>query len=399
MPERSRYSSHPTTPFSPYSKQVYNSEPRRQGSEKQDRPFDFTALTKTPSQVLATERVSQSFQPPRPVRPRLYMQDSGKFCEFHKIGGHTMDNCEHLKREIEKAVKTGKLSHLVKEIGQERNKDRKPEGDRQRPPPEDRGRVEMIHTGGSSKREESDHKRKPPPLESWMMQSISFESLTDKDIQEGPLVISTNVVGHHIGRIHVDGGSGAEIMFEHCFERLDEDLKARLVPDYLPLVGFSGERVLPVGKVTLPITLGEGDRFHTVNLTFSIVRANFKNNIIMGRPGIKALKGVVSTHHGIMKFPTPKGIASVSTAAEIVAALDRTKESRDKEDEVWMMNGDFTEQTIKVGARLSNKVKTDLKELLIRNIDVFALEEADMEGIPRDLVEHKLNIHPTAAPI
>ncbi|KAI3825920.1 hypothetical protein L1987_07661 [Smallanthus sonchifolius] len=232
-----------------------------------------------------------------------------------------------------------------------------------------------------------------------MMQSISFESLTDKDIQEGPLVIYANVAGHRIRRIHVDGGSGAEIMFEHCFERLDEDLKARLVPDHLPLVGFSGERVLPVGKVTLPVTLGEGDKFHTVNLTFSIVRANSKNNIIMGRPGIKAFRGVVSTNHGIMKFPTPKGIASVSTAAEIIAALDRTKYNIDKEEEVWMMNGDLIEQTIKVGARLSNKVKTELKELLICNMDVFAWQEADMEGIPRDLVEHKLNIHPTAAPI
>ncbi|KAI3829027.1 hypothetical protein L1987_03141 [Smallanthus sonchifolius] len=77
-------------------------------------------------------------------------------------------------REIEKAVKTGKLSHLIKEIGQQGSIDRKPEGDRQKPPPEDRGRVEMVYKGENSKQEELSRKRKPSPLESWMTQSISF---------------------------------------------------------------------------------------------------------------------------------------------------------------------------------------------------------------------------------
>ncbi|KAI3829028.1 hypothetical protein L1987_03142 [Smallanthus sonchifolius] len=100
-----------------------------------------------------------------------------------------------------------------------------------------------------------------------------------------------------------------------------------------------------------------------------------------------------------MKFLTLKGIASVSTAAEIVAALDRTKENQNAEQEAWMIHGNFTEQTVKVGAQQSNKVKADLKELLIQNMDVFAWEEVDMEGIPRELVEHKLNVYPTVAPI
>ncbi|KAI3806805.1 hypothetical protein L1987_22720 [Smallanthus sonchifolius] len=225
------------------------------------------------------------------------------------------------------------------------------------PPPENRERVEMVQKEEKYCHAKANHKRKPPPLESWMLQSIAFEPLEDEDIQDGPLVIFANVAGHRIRRIHVDGCSGAEIMFEHCFKCLDENLQARLVPDHLPLIGFSREKVLPVGKVAVPVTLGEGDKFHIVNLTFSVVQANSKNNIIMGRPGIKVFRGVVSTGHRIMKFPNPK------------------------------------EQTVKVGAQLSNKVKADLKELLIRNMVVFAWEEADMAGIPRDLVEHKLNTY------
>ncbi|KAI3817898.1 hypothetical protein L1987_11698 [Smallanthus sonchifolius] len=236
----------------------------------------------------------------------------------------------------------GRNGHLILQLLQKhqakswpQNEDRKPEGNRQKPPSDDRGRVEMVYKGESSKQEEPSRKRKPPPLESWMMQSISFEPPYRKNTRRWR--------------------QRAEIMFEHCFKRLDEDLKARLVPYHLPLIGFSGESVLPVGKVTLLVTLGEGDRFHIVNLTFSVVQANSKNNIIMGRPGIKAFRRVVSTNHRIMKFPTPKGIASVSTAVEIVAALDRTKENQNAKQEAWMIHDNFTEQTVKVGAQLSNK--------------------------------------------
>ncbi|GJS78898.1 hypothetical protein Tco_0728779 [Tanacetum coccineum] len=33
--------------------------------------------------------------------------------------GHSMDECIHLRRQIEEAVRSGQLSHLVKEIKQE----------------------------------------------------------------------------------------------------------------------------------------------------------------------------------------------------------------------------------------------------------------------------------------
>ena len=40
-----------------------------------------------------------------------------------------------------------------------------------------------------------------------------------------------------------------------------------------------------------------------------------------------------------------------------------------------------------------------LVSFLHRNINVFAWKPANMPGIPRELVEHSLNVSPTAKPI
>ncbi|KAD5960203.1 hypothetical protein E3N88_11675 [Mikania micrantha] len=72
-------------------------------------------LMKTPSEILATENVK--FVKPTPLRPgpRRNME---QFCEFHKESGHTTDNCFSLRRQIESAIKTGKLAHLLRFTGE-----------------------------------------------------------------------------------------------------------------------------------------------------------------------------------------------------------------------------------------------------------------------------------------
>ncbi|GKB56650.1 reverse transcriptase domain-containing protein [Tanacetum coccineum] len=45
-------------------------------------------------------------------------RNTNKFCEFHGDKGHNTDECIHLRKQIEEAVKSGQLSHLVKEIKQ-----------------------------------------------------------------------------------------------------------------------------------------------------------------------------------------------------------------------------------------------------------------------------------------
>nr|GEX28218.1 reverse transcriptase domain-containing protein [Tanacetum cinerariifolium] len=80
---------------------------------RQDR---FTPPTKTPKEILAMDTVKVKAPPPM-TRP-AENQNKNKFCEFHGDKSHSTNECIYLRRQIEEVVKSGQLSHLVKEIKQ-----------------------------------------------------------------------------------------------------------------------------------------------------------------------------------------------------------------------------------------------------------------------------------------
>ncbi|GJU03133.1 hypothetical protein Tco_1113471 [Tanacetum coccineum] len=86
---------------------------QHKSNRRQDR---FTPLTKTPKEILAMDTVK--FKAPPPMTGPAENRNKNKFCEFHGDKGHSTDECIHLRRQIEEAVKSGQLSHLVKEIKQ-----------------------------------------------------------------------------------------------------------------------------------------------------------------------------------------------------------------------------------------------------------------------------------------
>ncbi|GJX80749.1 reverse transcriptase domain-containing protein [Tanacetum coccineum] len=91
---------------------------QQRSERKQDR---FTLLTKTPKEILALDK--GKFKPPPPMTTPVEKRNASKFCEFHGEVGHTIDECMHLKRQIEEMLKAGKLSHLIKELKQSNGKD------------------------------------------------------------------------------------------------------------------------------------------------------------------------------------------------------------------------------------------------------------------------------------
>ncbi|XP_022015124.2 uncharacterized protein LOC110914648 [Helianthus annuus] len=182
---------------------------------------NFTPLTKTPSEILATERVKNSFPRPPPIKPGPKAQPN-EYCDFHKGFGHKTDDCMYLKREIEAAVKTGRLAHLVKEIkeggGDRKGKDAREPG---------RADVDMIR-----RRNEFDTTRsvKARILGSpnRMKAPILMPHLEENEVQRLPLNISAIIAGHKVSRIHVDGGSSVKVIYEHCFLRFDRDVRVGL---------------------------------------------------------------------------------------------------------------------------------------------------------------------------
>ncbi|GJY70969.1 hypothetical protein Tco_0474672 [Tanacetum coccineum] len=187
-------------------------------------------------------------------------------------------------------------------------------------------------------------------------------------------------------------GSSVEVMFEHCFENLPAKVRAGLRETRTDLVGFAGEVAKPLGKIDLEVCFGNEGLSRRMSIKFLVVRAPSPYNIILGRPGLKALHAIPSTIHSMIRFPTPKGIATLVTRATIIAECrlregkqiltekqPKTNEAGQPDEganltEQILVNPSFPDQIITIGGGLSPVCKNQLKTLLINNMEVFAWE-------------------------
>ncbi|GKA27833.1 reverse transcriptase domain-containing protein [Tanacetum coccineum] len=199
-------------------------------------------------------------------------------------------------------------------------------------------------------------------------------------VNNAPVIIEAKIFGRKVGRVYMDSRSSCEIIYEHCFEKLNPTIKATKVDLKTPLVGFSGERSWSIGEVPLEIAIGDAPLSRTETLNFVIVRFDSSYNMLLGRTAMQRMGIVVSTIHGAIKFHTKKGIATVLSTNE---ADEGTKRAR------------------KIPATNEERVLScvNAEEKIISNADVFAWTHADMTRIPRTIMvegkpfntEHKLN--------
>nr|GEV31442.1 hypothetical protein [Tanacetum cinerariifolium] len=95
-------------------------------------------------EILATIRAARSFEPPPKMFGSKRSRDMSKYCHFHEDYEHDTNDCRHLKTQIQEAVNSGQLSHLVKGIKKERTKSSNtPRGESRK----DKGRTVMQRMG------------------------------------------------------------------------------------------------------------------------------------------------------------------------------------------------------------------------------------------------------------
>ncbi|GJT92868.1 reverse transcriptase domain-containing protein [Tanacetum coccineum] len=154
-----------------------------------------------------------------------------------------------------------------------------------------------------------------------------FPRLSEEDETKSPMIIEVEMGGHFVHRVYIDGGASSEVLYEHCFVKLRKEIRDQMVPATTHLIGFSGETIWP-----------------------------------LGRPGIRKIRAVPSTAHGMLKFPVEGG--------------------------TWH--------------RLNINRKKDAKNYFPcwkQNLDIFAWKPADMTGVPRNIAEHRLNIREGYSPV
>ncbi|KAL0356047.1 UNVERIFIED_CONTAM: hypothetical protein Sradi_4051600 [Sesamum radiatum] len=129
-------------------------------------------------------------------------------------------------------------------------------------------------------------------------------------IQNDALVITAILANYEVGRIFIDSGSSADILFGEAYDQMQlGDVSLEKVNT--SLYGFVGEVVHPRGMVSLPLMMGRGTTRKTCLLKFLVVDVPFAYNVILGRPTLNTFQAMISTYHMKIKFPTPGGVGEV----------------------------------------------------------------------------------------
>ena len=124
------------------------------------------------------------------------------------------------------------------------------------------------------------------------------------------LVVSIRVGDYNVHRMLVDNGSSADILYYPAFQQMGID-RTRLIPTNAPTVGFRGTRVLPLGAITLSVTVGDYPQQITRDVTFLVVDCSSAYNGIIGRPTLNSWKVATSAYHLMIKFRTEYGIGEL----------------------------------------------------------------------------------------
>ncbi|XP_030923089.1 uncharacterized protein LOC115949970 [Quercus lobata] len=192
--------------------------------------------------------------------------------------------------------------------------------------------------------------------------------------------------------------------------------KKRIRPFTLPLVNFTGDRIVLKGIIILTMIAGTYSAQVTKEIDFLIVNCPSTYNIILGRPALNRLKAVTSIYHLKVKFPTAYGIGEIK-GDQVLAREYYQVALTSGENHTWVMNepepipesskipqeieivlGDST-KVLKIKTTLLASKKEKMISFLRANQDVFTWKHEDMPEIDRKIIQYRLNVNPECKPI
>ena len=224
------------------------------------------------------------------------------------------------------------------------------------------------------------------------------------------------IAGFFTRRVLIDNGSLADIIYLPAYQQMKID-KERLRSTNIPLVGFTGDKVKPLGVVSLMIEAGTYPKQVRASVEFLVVDCPSTYNIIIGRPTFNKLRAVTSTYHLLVRFPTEHGIGELkgdqATTRECYFAslgpetrhqtmtIDEGQKLVEptKELKVVVLDEEKPNKTTSIGTRMDRRLRESIIEFLKSNLDVFAWTHDDMPSIDPSTVCRKLNVDPSIRPI
>lgn len=97
----------------------------------------------------------------------------------------------------------------------------------------------------------------------------------------------------NVHRVFVDKGSSTNILYYNTYKKMGLPDKNMTVEDAW-IYGFVGEAIKVMGRIRLPVTLGEGSLFATQMMEFMVLNQGSAHNALIGRLLLKGMKVVTS---------------------------------------------------------------------------------------------------------
>jgi hypothetical protein len=207
-----------------------------------------------------------------------------KLCPYHKtVVTHTLEQCEMLRKYYNRA----------------RSRDGGPKDDDGDRKAEGYPQVEHVFfiLGGPSanmtnrqrrreRREVFSVQKATPAYLDWSEDAISFSREDHPDhipnSRQYPLVVNPIIGNTRFSKVLMDGGSSINIMYAPALELMGISTKD-LAPSKSSFHGVApGKRVLPLGKIDLPICFGTPTNFRREVLTFEVVGFKGSYHAILG---------------------------------------------------------------------------------------------------------------------
>ncbi|VFQ79200.1 unnamed protein product [Cuscuta campestris] len=363
-------------------------------------------------------------QPKRPWTEKWYT--------YHQSDSHNTADCRNVKVVLKEMALKGELGEgyvtgpkkdpkaNTWTRPQEKDQGRRKDRDNNKPAKEF---IEMIVGGDTSSQRKNWARSLHVAVVSLETQGKQTRrepiTFSDRDLprtggdHNDPLVISMDINGADVARVLVDTSS-VNVLYLDAFKKLKLD-RSMLKPLQTPLSGFTGASIEAEGQITLPVTLGSGDKTVTKQMRFVVVNIKCVHNAILGRPGINQVRAIIFMAHLCMKFYTPNGIGEErgdeknarSCYLEVVRKMTRqfeqievVSQQVDKGEEKARIEPDANteeiqidtsnpEQKVTIGADLQEELR--IVQLLTRYKSLFAWSVADMPGIDQSVICHRLS--------
>ncbi|KAG7529490.1 Transposase-associated domain [Arabidopsis suecica] len=323
-----------------------------------------------------------------------------EYCEHHKIFGHHTSRCRSLGAKLAAKFLAGELGTNVtlKDLEPEPDQPEQtnPVGD-----PEPRNQESQKRTRGTQDEDRDGtrqkifaimggspycpdtvaaikaYQRRAEAPSNWSRpfdrpnDVVTFEESETNGLDmphNDPLVITLAVGDHDVCRVLIDHGSTIDVIFRETLRQMNIDM-SQIIPTPRLVLGFSGETLMTLGTIQLPVRAGGVTKI----VNFSVTDQPTIYNVIMGTPWLNLMRAIEEAREE--KKPTSDPVISIS--------LDDERPDR----------------CVEIGSNLTEEIKTELVSFLKENINTFAWSAEDLPGVSIDVICHELNVDPSFKPI